>query len=62
MSAPAAVPVPISVSANLEAGRVIYQFGDQRYGLTVEDTMILMSQSMAAMEALRPAAADAVLQ
>jgi hypothetical protein len=62
MSAPAPVAVAISVSANLEADRVIYQFGDQSYGLTAEDAAILMNQTLAALEILRPYGASGTVQ
>jgi hypothetical protein len=62
MSAPAAVAVAISVRANLEADRVIFQFGDQFYGLPIEDAAILVSHTLAAIEILRPAAVPAVVQ
>jgi hypothetical protein len=62
MTAAAPVPVAISVSANLEAGRVIFQFGDQSYGLPIEDAAILVSHTLAAIEALRPAAPGLAVQ
>jgi len=54
MSAPAPVAVAISVRADREADRVICQFGDQTYGLSVEDTAIMVSRALAAIEILRP--------
>ena len=64
MSAPAAVPVAISIRPDVAADRVLYQFGDQIYALPVEDAVALMSHTMAAVEILRPkpAAADPVVQ
>jgi hypothetical protein len=62
VSAPAAVPVAISVRPNAEAGRVIYQFGDQSYGLSLEDAALLVRHSLDAIEMLRPAAATPVVQ
>jgi hypothetical protein len=61
MSAPAPVPVAISVRANLEADRVIYQFGDQSYSLSIEDAAVLVNHTLTAMEILRPAAAPTVV-
>jgi hypothetical protein len=62
MSAPAAVPVAITVQANLEADRVVYTFGDQSFGLKVEDVALLMSHSMAALDILRPHGASGTVQ
>jgi hypothetical protein len=62
MSAPAVEGVAISVRADLEADRVMYQFGDQTFGLSVEDAAILANHSVAAIEILRPPAAPGFVQ
>lgn len=63
MSAPAKVePVSISVAPNREADRVMYRFGDQVYGLSVEDVAMLVNQSLDAVEVLRPNAAPGMVQ
>jgi hypothetical protein len=62
MTAAAPVPVAVSVRADRGADRVLYQFGDQRFGLTVEDAAILVNHTLAAIEILRPAAAPVVVQ
>jgi hypothetical protein len=55
MSAAAPVPVPIAVRPDAEAGRVMFQFGDQTFGLTIEDAAILVNHTLNAIEILRPA-------
>jgi hypothetical protein len=62
MSAPAPVGVPISVRPNIEADRVVYQFGDQSYGLTIEDAAVLVSHTLAAIELLRPRSVSGTVQ
>jgi hypothetical protein len=62
MTAPAPVPVAITVKPNLEADRVMFQFGDQAFGLPVEDAAILMSHTLAAIEVLRPHGATGTVQ
>jgi hypothetical protein len=62
MTAPAPVPVAITVKPNSEINRVIFQLGDQSYGLSIEDAAILVNHTLAAIEILRPAAAPAVVQ
>jgi hypothetical protein len=62
MSAPEPVPVSVSVRPNAEAGRVIFQFGEQSYGLPIEDAAILVRHILDAIEMLRPAAATPVVQ
>ncbi len=48
------VPVVCTVEPNREADRVIFQFGDQSYGLPVEEAMLLANHTLAAINALRP--------
>jgi hypothetical protein len=62
MTAPAPVPVAIAVSANRPADRVMVQFGDQIFGLAVEDAVMLVDRTLAAVEILRPPAAPGVVQ
>jgi hypothetical protein len=63
MSAPASVErVAIAVAVDREADRVIYKFGGQSFGLTVEYAMILVDQSLRAIEVLRPRTAPGVVQ
>jgi hypothetical protein len=62
VSAPAAVPVAISVRPTAEAGRVILQFGEQTYALPIEDAAILVRHTLDAIEMLRPAGAPPVVQ
>jgi hypothetical protein len=53
--APAPAPVGIAVNADAAANRVIYQFGNESYGLTIEDAVILVNHTLHAIEILRPA-------
>jgi hypothetical protein len=62
MSAPAAVPVAITVKPNLEIDRVAFQFGDQTYMLPVEDAAILVSHTLNAIDILRPHGASGAVQ
>jgi hypothetical protein len=57
-----ALPVAITVTPNPQADRVIYTFGDQCFGLTVEDVMLLVNHSLAAVDVLRPQASLGVVQ
>jgi hypothetical protein len=62
MTAPASVPVAITVKPSIEADRVIYQFGDQIYALPVADAAILVSHTLASIEILRPHGATGTVQ
>ena len=54
MTAPAPVAVAISVRPNIEADRVLLQFGEQIFGLSVEDAAVMVSHALHAIEILRP--------
>jgi hypothetical protein len=58
----APVAVAISVKPDIEADKVLFRFGDQTYGLAVEDAAILMSHTLAALEILRPHGATGTVQ
>ena len=53
--------VAVTVAPNREADRVVYTFGDQSYGLRVEEAMLLANHTLAAINALRPLVVASVL-
>ena len=60
--APVAVTVGVHKASQPAADRVLFEFGDRTYELSVEDAVILANHTLAAIEALRPQAAPGTVQ
>jgi hypothetical protein len=63
MTAPAvAVTVGVHKAPQPAADRVLFEFGDRTYELSVEDAVILVNHTLAAIETLRPQAVQGTVQ